>query len=120
MSIEYKRYQEGLIKSILARPEEIVNVIDYVDSKDFENVNFQIIYESVLELYLEGRTISLPEIALKIGESGGAIDTGWLFNLDSNMAQWIQAAPPKTWAKLLKRESANNGSVPSALLTERN
>lgn len=106
MSIEYKRYQEGLIKSILARPEEIVNVIDYVDSKDFENVNFQIIYESVLELYLEGRTISLPEIALKIGESGGAIDTGWLFNLDSNMAQWIQAAPPKTWAKLLKRESA--------------
>ena len=66
------------------------------------------VYESILELHLEGKPISLPEIALKIGESGGAIDTGWLFNLNNNMAQWIQAAPPNTWAKLLKIESTRN------------
>lgn len=108
MSKEYKQYQEGLIRSILARPEEIVNVLDFVDSKDFEDINFKTIYESILDLHLEGKSISLPEIALKIGESGGAIDTGWLFNLQNNMAQWIQAAPPRTWARLLKKESTRN------------
>jgi len=108
MSKEYKQYQEGLIRSLLARPEEIANVLTYVDSSDFEDVNFKLIYESVLELHLEKKTISLPEIALKIGDSGGAIDTGWLLSLNNNMAQWIQAAPPVTWAKLLKKESTRS------------
>lgn len=108
MSTEYKRYQEGLIKSILARPEEVINVVDFVDTKDFDDVNLRMVYDSILQLYLEGQTISLPEVALKIGESGGAIDTGWLFNLDSNMANWVQQAPPRTWAKLLKKESAKD------------
>lgn len=108
MSKEYKQFQEGLIRSILARPDEIANVVGLVDSKDFDDVNLKMVYESILELHLEGKPISLPEIALKIGESGGAIDTGWLFNLNNNMAQWIQAAPPNTWAKLLKIESTRN------------
>lgn len=108
MSKEYKQYQEGLIRSILSRPDEIANVLGLIDSSDFEDVNFRMVYESILELHLEKKSVSLPEIALKIGESGGAIDTGWLFNLSNNMAQWIQAAPPSTWAKLLKRESTRN------------
>ena len=108
MSKEYKQFQEGLIRSILARPDEIANVVGLVDSKDFDDVNLKMVYESILELHLEGKPISLPEIALKIGESGGAIDAGWLFNLNNNMAQWIQAAPPNTWAKLLKIESTRN------------
>lgn len=106
MSKEYKQYQEGLIRSILARPDEIASVVTYVDSKDFNDVNLKLVYESSLELYLEGKQISLPDVALKIGEAGGAIDTSWLFNLNNNMAQWVQAAPPEVWAKLLKRESA--------------
>lgn len=106
MSKTYKKYQEGLIKSLLARPEEIVNIVDYVDSRDFEDVNFKMVYESILDLFLSKKPVSLPEVALKIGELGGAIDTGWLFNLDNDMAKWVQAAPPKTWAKLLKQESA--------------
>lgn len=108
MSKEYKQFQEGLIRSILARPDEIVNVISQVDTKDFEDVNFKMIYDSILELHLEEKAISLPEIALKIGESGGAIDTGWLFNLSNNMDKWVQAAPPTTWARLLKKESTRN------------
>ena len=108
MSKEYKQFQEGLIRSILARPDEIANIVGLVDSKDFDDVNLKMVYESILELHLENKSVSLPEIALKIGESGGAIDTGWLFNLKNNMAQWIQAAPPTTWAKLLKRESTRN------------
>ena len=108
MSKEYKQFQEGLIRSILARPDEIANIVGLIDSKDFDDVNLKMIYGAILELHLENKTISLPEIALKIGESGGAIDTGWLFNLNNNMAQWVQAAPPVTWAKLLKRESTRN------------
>lgn len=106
MSKEYNRYQEGLIKSLLARPKEIANIVDHVDSKDFENVNLKLVYEAILELHLAKLPISLPDIALKIGELGGAVDTSWIFNLDNNIAQWVQAAPPSTWAKLLKRESA--------------
>lgn len=53
MSKEYNRYQEGLIKSILARPEEIANVVDYIDSRDFDNINFKLVYEAILELHLE-------------------------------------------------------------------
>ena len=108
MSKEYNRYQEGLIKSILARPEEIANVVDYIDSRDFDNINFKLVYEAILELHLEKKPISLPGITLKIGELGGAIDTGWIFNLDNNIAQWVQAAPPQTWARLLKKESARH------------
>lgn len=111
MSNDYRRYQEGVIRSILARPEEIVEVIDFVDSNDFDDVNFKLTYESILELYLEKKDISLPEIALKIGESGGAINTGWLFNLENNISDWIQIASPKTWAKLLKRESTKYKAV---------
>lgn len=108
MSKDYSRYQEGLIKSILARPEEIVTVVEYIDSSDFDDVHFKIVYESILELYLEKKPIALPEIALKIGEAGGTIDAGWLFNLDTNIAQWVQTASPLTWAKLLKRESSKH------------
>lgn len=111
MSTEYKRYQEGVIRSILARPEEIVEVIEFIDTNDFDDVNLKLTYESILELYLEKKTISLPEIALKIGESGGAINTGWLFNLENNISDWIQVASPKTWAKLLKRESTKYKAI---------
>lgn len=106
-----KRYQEGVIRSILARPKELMGVIDFVDSKDFEDVNYKAVYEAMLEIYLEGGNISLPEIALKIGESGGAVNTGWLFNLEGNIGEWVQAAPPTTWAKLLKKESAKDKAV---------
>lgn len=106
MKNDFKRYQEGLIKSLLARPKEISNVVEYVDSGDFDDVHLKMVYEAILELFLEKKPISLPEIALKIGDTGGTIDTGWLFNLDDNMAKWVQAAPPITWAKLLKKESA--------------
>lgn len=108
MSKEYKMYQEGVIKSMLSRPEEIVNVIDHIDTKDFEDVNFKMVYESILELYLENKPISLPDIALKLSEAGAAISPSWLFNLDSNMAKWVEVASPKTWATLLKRESAKS------------
>ena len=102
---EYKRYQEGLIKSLLAQPEKIVDIIEYIDEKDFNDVNYQMVYSAMLELYLEKRPIALPEIALAIGEAGGAIDTAWLFNLENNISQWVQVASPETWAKLLKKES---------------
>lgn len=103
---EHKRYQEGVIRSILARPDSLVQVIDILDSNDFEDVNYKAVYESILEIYLGKGVISLPEIALKIGEKGGAVNPGWLFNLESNIAEWVQMAPPTTWAKLLKKESA--------------
>lgn len=106
-----KRYQEGVIRSILARPKELMGVIDFVDSKDFEDVNYKAVYEAMLEIYLEGGSISLPEIALKIGEAGGAVNTGWLFNLEGNIGEWVQAAPPTTWAKLLKKESAKDKAI---------
>ena len=110
MSTTYRKYQEGLIRSMLARPDEIVNVLGFIDSSDFDDVNLKMVYESILELHLEQKPISLPDIALKIGESGGAIDTGWLFNLNNNMAQWIQAAAPSTWAKLMKKESVRSNA----------
>lgn len=106
MSKEYRRFQEGVIRSVLARPSELVNILDIVDTSDFEDVNYKTVYEAMMEVYLEGSSISLPEIALKIGENGGAINTGWLFNLENNIADWVQTAPPATWAKLLKRESS--------------
>lgn len=110
MSTEYKKFQEGLIRSILARPEEIVNVIDKIDSGDFEDLNFKMIYESVLELHLEKKPIALPEIALKIGESGGAIDTGWFFKLNEGMDKWIQEGSPSSWARLLKKEATRKNA----------
>lgn len=106
MSKENRRYQEGVIRSLFARPEQLVSVIDILDSNDFEDVNYKLIYESMVEVFLLGKAITLPEIALRIGETGGSIDTGWFFNLEQNISAWIQVAPPVTWAKLLKRESA--------------
>lgn len=108
MSKDYKVYQEGVIRSLLARPDQLVGVIDIIDSNDFEDVNYKMIYEAMMNILLEGKVISLPEIALTIGNMGGAVDTGWLFNLEKNIASWVQVAPPTTWAKLLKRESAKH------------
>lgn len=111
MISNYKRFQEGVIRSILARPDEMVNIIDHVNSTDFEDVNFKMVYEAMLDIFIEGKPISLPEITLKIGEKGGSVNPGWLFNLESNMVQWVQQAPPSTWAKLLKRESSKNRAI---------
>lgn len=107
----YNRYQEGLIRSILARPEEIMSVIEYIDSSDFADTHFKMVYEAILELHLEHKPIALPEILLKIGESGGTVDPGWLLNLDTNISQWVQAASPLTWAKLLKQESSKHKAM---------
>lgn len=101
-------YQEGLIKSLLARPEQLLDIIDYIDIKDFNDVNYRMVYQSILDLHMEGRPIALPEIALKISENGGAVDPAWLFNLETNVSKWVQQAPPITWAKLLKRESVKD------------
>lgn len=111
MSKENRRYQEGVIRSLLARPEQLVSVVDILDSNDFEDVNYKLVYESMLQLLLEKKPISLADIALKIGEAGGSIDTGWFFNLETNISQWVQAAPPVTWAKLLKRESSRTKAL---------
>lgn len=101
-----KFYQEGVIRSILARPKEMMHIMDMIDSSDFEDVNYELIYKSMVELCVENEPVSLPGIALKISEMGGAINTGWLFNLESNMVDWVEKAPPATWASLLKRESS--------------
>ena len=109
--MNYRKYQEGVVKSILARPESIIDVIEFVDASDFDDVNLKMVYDSMIELHSSGKQISLPEIALKIGEAGGNIDVAWLFNLESGVSEWVQTAPPKTWAKLLKSESSKQRAV---------
>lgn len=111
MNNDYKRFQEGVIRSILARPSEIRNIVNFVKEDDFEDVNFQLVYNAMIDLFTDGKNISLAEIALKISEKGGAINSGWLFNLENNMIQWVEAAPPSTWAKLLKKESAKQKAI---------
>lgn len=111
MNNDYKRFQEGVIRSILARPSEIKNIVNFVKEDDFEDVNFQLVYNAMIDLFTDGKNISLAEIALKISEKGGAINSGWLFNLENNMIQWVEAAPPSTWAKLLKKESAKQKAI---------
>lgn len=111
MSQQYKKYQEGVVRSLLARPETVIDVIEFVDSKDFEDLNLKIVYDSIVELYLENKIISLPEIALKISEGGGNVDPAWLLSLEGGVSDWIQEAHPKTWAKLLKKESAKIKAV---------
>lgn len=105
---EYTLYQEGLIKSLLAQPEQLTDIVEYIDANDFSDVNYQMVYKSILDLHMEKRPIALPEISLKISENGGAIDPVWLFNLETNISKWVQQAPPTTWAKLLKRESVKS------------
>lgn len=104
----YKQYQEGLIKSLLARPDELKNIVNVVDSNDFEDVNYKLVYEALLDLFLKKEPVSLAGVLHKIDELGGKVEPTWILSLDGNVVRFVQAAPPMTWAKLLKKESAKH------------
>lgn len=105
------RYEEGTIRSLIARPEDLVKVINQIDSSDFENINYKMIYEAMLDLLLEKANIDLPSIALKVSEKGGALDAGWFLDLAKNISPWIQKATPLQWAKLLKKEATRTKAL---------
>ena len=105
------KLEEGLIRSLIARPDQIVEVGAHVDSTSFENVNFKLIYESMLDLLLAKEEVNLASIALKISDKGGAIDAGWLFNLEKDLSKWVIKATPVQWARLLKADNVRNRTV---------
>ena len=111
MSKDIVRYEEGVIRSLLGRPEELIKVLEHIEPGDFENLNYKMIYDSMLDLLLKKEDINLPAIALSISEKHGAIDAGWLFDLEKDVSQWVLKATPVQWAKLLKKESTRTKAI---------
>lgn len=101
----YKKYQEGLVKSLIAMPEALVDVLKTVNSNDLSDVNYKLVYQAMIELYSAKQDFSLSNIAVKIDELGGAVDPAWIFDLDTDLVDSITKGSPLAWAKLVKKES---------------
>lgn len=106
----FTRYQEGLIKTLLADSKALIPVSKYIESEDFGDPNYQLIYDTMNDLRKEDRNISLPDIVQYIGENNKEVnlDPEWIFSLNQDITKWILEAPAATWAKLLKKESSRH------------
>ncbi len=104
----YNQAQEGLIKTLIAQPEDIISVARTITSLDIENETYSIIFNSILDLVHEQELVSLPAILLKATEKDPEvhIDPNWLLSLDSDITKWVNKAPASTWAKIVKEQSA--------------
>lgn len=104
----YKTYQEGLIKSLIADPSQISDVVQYVSASDFNDNNYQLIFNAMLELNRDQEEITLPGIVNQIvTETPEAhIDPTWILSLGDDLTKWTIKAPAYTWAKLVKQESS--------------
>lgn len=104
----YLSFQEGLIKSLIADPSALNDVVRIVDVNDFSDTNYQLVYEGLLNLNRANEEISLPGIVKMITEKNpeAHIDPEWILNLDNDFTETISQASATTWARLLKRESA--------------
>lgn len=107
----YKTYQEGVIRSLLVMPEALVDVLEIISSEDFDDVNYQLVFQAILDLYSAKEPISLPNITLKVGELGGSVDPAWILSLEDNMVEWVTRATPIEWAKLVHKESIKKMST---------
>lgn len=106
MSTNYERYQTGLIKSLLAQPEELNNVLQIVNIDDIEDGLLNQVYSAMIELELQKEKVSLPGIALEIQKTGASIDPSFLFSLEENIVSFVSSANPTQWAVLTKQESS--------------
>lgn len=107
----YRIYQEGLIKTLLATPEQLSKISNVVTPDDFADTQLRIVYESIQFLAREKEPVSLPGIVSAVIRNYGdsvKIDPNWILSLDSDITKWTAQAPVTTWAKLLKTESARN------------
>lgn len=102
----YLRYQEGLIKSLIAQPEMMSEVVQLISSDEIENPNYKLVFEAIMDLYLAKEPISLSGIVKEIGDKGAGVDPAWVLQLDSDIHVWVSEGPPTVWASLLKKQHA--------------
>lgn len=104
----YKRYQEGLIKSLLASQDDLESVANVVSADDFSDEQYKLVYQVILELKREGDPISLAGILETIMRSypDVVLAPEWILDLDTDVTRWVSEASAKSWAKLLKKEAA--------------
>ena len=109
----YNDAQEGLIKSLIASPEDILTIAQSVTVDDFDNANYAVIYSSILALVHDGEVVSLPGILLKATDKDPEvhIDPNWLLSLDSDMTKWVAKAPASTWARIVKDQAAKKKTI---------
>lgn len=104
----YKTYQEGLIKSLIADPDDLSEVVRLVNEDDFGDDNYKLVYSAMLQLERIQEPISLPGIVKQIitDAPDAHVDPNWILSLDNDLTKWTIKAPTTTWAKLLKQESS--------------
>ncbi len=104
----YVQTQTGLIKTLLADPSKIIEATRYVNEDDFSDLNLGLIFESIRSLQHDQIEVTLPGIIEHLLSTHPEvnIDTTWVLGLDSDVTKWVAKGSAKTWAKLLKEQSA--------------
>lgn len=108
MNNVYASAQEGLVKSLIANPKALPDIVRFVHSDDFDDERYRLVYDSIKELSRENEEITLPGILETIINQDNSvhIDPEWILSLDNDLTKWVVKAPAISWAKILKNESA--------------
>lgn len=109
----YQRTQEGVIRTLLAQPNQFSEVSRYIAPEDFNDENYKLIYKAIQALCHESKEVSLPLIVTWIRDEEPEIhiDPQSIFSLGQNSTKWVAEATPTDWAKLLKAESNRFKSI---------
>lgn len=100
-NFSYLQVQELLVQSLFQEQEIIPKISSFIDTNDFTDENYKIIYSALLSLQEQDRKIKLSEIYEWINNKGEVIN---------NLEIWTKlSAPvfesPVTLAEILKRQS---------------
>lgn len=113
----YEKYQEGLVKSLVADPDKVLRVANIIGTEDFDDERYALVYEGIRNLRNDDEEVTLSSIVHKITEKHpeSTIDPMFVLDLDKNLSQWVTRGTPIKWAQLLKEEASKHKTADALL-----
>lgn len=103
----YNESQEGLIKSLIANPEYLPEINNFISSDDFVDTKWQLMFDSIKDLDRRNEKITIPGLieTTILNNPDAHLDPAWILSLDNGLTKWVMQGTPRQWAKILKKES---------------
>lgn len=107
----YKKAQEKLISSLVYTDSDITDIFENVSILDFEEPDYQLIYEAIISLSRRGEETDVISIARELESEGVLSDVGGikkLYTIREAGKKSILQTPISVYAKILVESSAKN------------
>lgn len=106
--------EQSVLGSIFLDPETVVNVLEYLEPKDFYRKNHQIIFDAIMTLYNRNEAIDVVTIANELENKGQLENVGGLDYLGEIATFVPTAANVEYYSKIVEEKSILRSLIRSA------